>query len=64
MSIDAELIGNLFMQQVAAAMDKKTKQYKKKVKNWIKVERMECQESRKNPEQGAVDAPPRKIKHS
>ena len=32
MSIDAELIGNLFMQQVAAAMDQKKKQYKKKIK--------------------------------
>ena len=40
----------------------KTKQYENKIKNWIKVERMECQESWKKTERGEVDAPPRKRK--
>ena len=44
-SMDAELTGKFIMQQVAAVMAKKQNSMKRKLKKWIKVERMECQES-------------------
>ena len=41
---------------------RKKNSMKRKFKNWIKVERMEYQESWQKMEQGAVDTPPIKIK--
>ena len=63
MSMDAELIGKFITQQFAAAIDDKTKHYEKKIKNWIKVDRMEYRGSWQKTEQGAVDAPPKKRKY-
>ena len=45
MYMDTKLIRKFITQQIAAAMAEKTKQYENKIKNWRKVERMECQES-------------------
>ena len=39
MSMDDKLIGNYITQQVAVAMAEKSKEYEKKIKNLIKVER-------------------------
>ena len=47
-SLDAELIGKLITQQVAAAMAKKTNQYESKINKLRKVERIGCWESPKN----------------
>ena len=63
MSMDAELTGKFITQQVAAVMADKTKQYEKKIKNWRKVEEIECWESyHQKTVRGVVDAPPRKQK--
>ena len=40
MSMDAELIGKFITQQVAVAMDEKSSEYEKKIKNLRKVEKI------------------------
>ena len=62
MSMNTKLISKFITEQGVSPMAKNIKQYEKKIKNWRKVERMECQNSREKTERGALDTPPIKIK--